>query len=334
MDIKTKLKNLLREAEVYQRQGLLNDAKENYKKATDIIRSNPEIRSGQTLINSIVKRVVSLNQEIDKVNEAISRSNPSVSGQKQDLIKKLFVTPGAKGDSSSRLNGAITLAKFGQYERALKEFEPLLKEPSLRVTAAKNIMRCLLELNDEKRALAAFAKWQKDDKFTRVQLEKIRFFANQRLSKAGLKSLPSPGQSLSKPVTQTQNPVSKPAPAKRPATKRLPKTPPPAIDPNEFASDDDVLDISSIGIRFDSGPLKGNTYELDVSFQSGNSLNLIIPQQEKGLIDHIEVGTKLENIQFFSPIAILNGSGVVTAKNRIQTGPKEGNYSLDIAILK
>lgn len=333
MDIKTQLKNLLREAEIYQRQGLLNDAKAHYKKATDIIRSNPQIPNGQTLINSIVKRVVNLNQEIDKLNEVIKRNNPSVSDQKQDLIKKLFVAPGAKGNKNSRLDGAITLAKFGQYERALKEFEPLLKEPSLRVTAAKNIMRCLLELNDEKRALAAFSKWQKDDKFTRVQLEKIRFFSNQRLSKAGLKPLPKSGQSASKPVSK--NAISKPAPApgRRPMAKS-PSAPPPAIDPSEFASDDDVLDISSIGIRFDSGPLDGNSYELDVSFQSGNSLNLIIPQQEKGLIDHIEVGTKLENIQFFSPIAILNGSGVVTAKNRIQSGPKEGNYSLDIAILK
>lgn len=331
MDIKTQLKNLLREAEIYQRQGLLKDAKKHYKKATEIIRSNPEIPNGQTLINSIVKRVVNLNQEINKVEEAIRRSNPSVSDQKQDLIKKLFVSSSPKNNANSRLEGAITLAKFGQYDRALKEFEPLLKEPALRVTAAKNIMRCLLEQNDEKRALAAFAKWQKDAGFTRVQLEKIRFFANQRLSKAGLKQLPKLGQSVSRPVAK--NTVSKPAPAKRP-TPKSPPTPPPAIDPSELASDDDVLDISSIGIRFESGPLEGNSYELDVSFQSGNSLNLIIPQKEKGLIDHIEVGTKLENIQFFSPIAILNGSGVVTAKNRIQSGPKEGNYSLDIAILK
>lgn len=329
MNNKTVLKKLLKEAEIYQQQGLLNEAKENYKRATEIIRANPDIQGGQVLIDSIVKRVVHLNQEINKINEALSK--PLVSEQKQDLIKKLFISSGVKDADASRLDGAITLAKFGQYERALKEFEPLLERPPLRVTAAKNIIRCLLELDDGPGAQNTFNQWRTDDRFDPSQLEKIRFFANQRLKKSGMKTLPSVAQAAG----QGQPAAAADANAESASTEaKDPAIPPPPIDPSEFASDEDVLDISSIGIHFDSGPLKGQNCELDVSFQSGNNLNLIIPDKERGLIDHLETGTKLENIQFFSPIAILNGSGVVTAKNKIQSGPKAGSYSLDIAILK
>lgn len=327
MDIKTTLKRILKEAELYQSQGLLNEAKENYKKATEVIRSNPDIRDGKTLIDTIVKRVVQLNQEINQINEAISK--PTVSDHKQELIKRLFTSSAADDPGASRLDGAITLAKFGQYERAIREFEPLLENDHLKMTAAKNILRCLLELDDADRATAVFQAWQADSRFVPQQLEKIRFFANQRLTKAGRQALPIGTESV-----ETESDALPPEPLSMVEETADPIQAPPPIDPGELASDEDVLDISSIGIRIENGPLEGNYFELDISFQSGNSLNLILPKAEQELIDHLEVGTKLENIQFFSPIAILNGSGVVTSKNMIRSGPKEGNYSLDIAILK
>ncbi|MGD9018203.1 MAG: tetratricopeptide repeat protein [Desulfobacterales bacterium] len=329
MDIKTTLRRILKEAELYQSQGLLNEAKENYKKATEVIRSNPDIRDGKALIDTIVKRVVQLNQEINQINEAISK--PTVSDHKQELIKRLFTSSAADDPGAALLDGATTLAKFGQYERAINEFEPLLEDDRLKVTAAKNILRCLLELDDVGRATIVFDEWQSDGRFTSQQLEKIRFFANQRLTKTGHPAL----QAGTEPVeTEVGSSPPEPVSTVQETVEPMPTQTPSPIDPGELASDDDVLDISSIGIRFESGPLDGQFFELDISFQSGNSLNLILPKTEQNLIDCLDVGTKLENIQFFSPIAILNGSGVVTSKNMIRSGPKEGNHSLDIAILK
>ncbi len=328
MDIKAQLKNLIKEAEIYQSQGLLNEAKERFRAATDLVRSRSEMQDGQELIQSIVQRVVRLNQEIKAINEAISK--PMVSERKQDLIKTLFASSGTGDADQAALEGAITLAKFGQYERAVREFESLLDNPAIRVTAAKNIVRCLMETGEAHRAAAVFEEWREDDRFRPAQLEKIRFFCNQRFRKAGLEPIP-PEEAAHPEIDAAPEetlPVADPGVSDRPPVDAL------AVDPDELASDEDVLDISSIGLRFDSGPLEGQSFELDVSFQSGNNLNLIVPQTEAGLIECLEKGTRLENIQFFSPIAILNGSGVITAKNRIPSGPKEGNFSLDLAILK
>ena len=68
MDPKDQVISLLKEADLYQQQGLLNEAKERYKKATKILKSNAGIKNGEELIASIVKKVVDLNQKINKIN--------------------------------------------------------------------------------------------------------------------------------------------------------------------------------------------------------------------------------------------------------------------------
>ena len=94
MDPRDQINTLLKEADLYQQQGLLNEAKQRYKKATDIIKQHAGIPNSQALIASIVKKVVDLNQKISKINQATSK--PTVSGHKQDLIKKLFAGGGEK----------------------------------------------------------------------------------------------------------------------------------------------------------------------------------------------------------------------------------------------
>jgi len=95
----------------------------------------------------------------------------------------------------------------------------------------------------------------------------------------------------------------------------------------------EFIDISSIGITLDHGPEKGRVVELDVSFQSGNMINLIISSKDKAMIENFKAGDKLNGIQFYSPIAIFKGSGIVSANTQIDSGPKQGDYRLEIKIL-
>jgi len=95
----------------------------------------------------------------------------------------------------------------------------------------------------------------------------------------------------------------------------------------------EFIDISSIGITLDHGPEKGTVAELDVSFQSGNILSLIISGKDKTMIENFKVGDKLNDIQFYSPIAIFKGSGIVSGNTQIDSGPKQGDYRLEIKIL-
>ena len=329
------IKTLLREADLYQQQGLLNEAKARYKKATEILKNNSELTNSQELIQRIVKKVVVLNQEINKINEALSQ--PTVSDHKQDLIKDLF--GGKETDDGSRaLEGAIALAKFGQFDRALVEFDRLLDDDDLRVAAAKNIIRCFIELSDLDQAVKRFTAWVEDDGFKDIELKKIRFFLDNRLRRLGHDCvLPERAQAptMDDGAADAQA-VAEPDAAQPDATQEF-------VDEIEAESvdfdselelhEEEFLDINSVGIQLTTGAIKGQTFEFDVSFQTGNSINIIVPNTEKALLKELKAGTKLNDMQFYSPIAILNGSGVVTAKTRIRTGPKEGDYSLDITIL-
>ena len=95
----------------------------------------------------------------------------------------------------------------------------------------------------------------------------------------------------------------------------------------------EILDISSVAITLDEGPFKGRSIDLDVSFQNGNLINLIVAKQDKELIDNMEKGGRLNEVQYFSPIAIFRGAGIVASKTRIDSGPKKGDFSLDIKIV-
>jgi hypothetical protein len=331
MDPKDRIISLLKEADLYQQQGLLNEAKERYKKATDIIKENAGIQSGQQLIASIVKKVVDLNQKINQINQATA--TPTVSESKQDLIKTLFAGAPQPGDFTSALEGAIALAKFGQFDRALKEFERLLDVEAVRVAAAKNILRCHLEANAFEVAAVCFEGWVMDDRFTQTHLDKIRFFLEARFRKSGfVRELIQREETLSEEdmasLEMEENSLAS-------SSISAPDQPIKMDEPGNMIlpEEEEFLDINSVGIQLQSGSKKGRMLEFDVSFQSGNSINLIISSKESELLDNLNQGSKLTDMQFFSPIAILNGSGVVTAKTQIKSGPKEGDYSLDITIL-
>ena len=333
MDPKDQVISLLKEADLYQQQGLLNEAKERYKKATKILKANTGIKNGQELIASIVKKVVDLNQKINQINKATSK--PTVSNKKQDLIKQLFAGAGEKDDASNRLEGAIALAKFGQFDRALEEFERLLDVEAVRVAAAKNIARCHLEVNALEDAASCFDRWVGDDRFTSAQLDKIRFFLKGRFNKLGFdRELYQREETVSDEDIQALEMEPAVAESSQDAGHvPLTNTQPAALEDMELPEEDEFLDINSVGIQLRSGSQKGRMIEFDVSFQTGNSINLIISSKESALLNELEKGTELKDMQFFSPIAILNGSGVVTAKTQIKSGPKEGDYSLDITIL-
>jgi len=277
--------------------------------------------------------VVDLNQKIIQINQAATK--PTISDSKQTLIKKLFAGDGEKDNHTSALEGAIALAKFGQFDRALEEFERLLDVEAVRVAAAKNIVRCHLEIEALEDAALCYERWVGDDRFTYAQLDKIRFFLEGRFRKVGFeRELYQREETISDEDMESLE-MESVIPEASPSSfnGRHSESPPAIMEDMELPEEEEFLDINSVGIQLPSGPQKGRMVEFDVSFQTGNAINLIISSKESALLDQLVEGTKLNDMQFFSPIAILNGSGVVTAKTQIKSGPKEGDYSLDITIL-
>jgi tetratricopeptide (TPR) repeat protein len=309
MDIKQQLKALLQEAETYRTQGLIAEAHLRYTDAADLIKSIGKLKNRESLLSAISEKIQALDSTKQKVDKG--PTTPELSKKAQDLIKNLFAFSENKDKDSAALEGAVALAKFGQFDRAVIELNELLQKDAIRVEAAKNILRCHLASTSPDEAVAQYRQWFSDDRFQSGQLETVRTYLDEILQKRGIEAdLPSAIEHVDKPDAEV------------------------AIEAEAAAEmEEEFLDITSIGITFDSGPRKGKIVEFDVNFQSGNMLSLIISKQEQELIESLSAGMKLQDVQYFSPIAIFNGAGLVTSKTQIKAGPKQGDFCLDVRIV-
>jgi len=298
MSDKDQIKSLLKEAELYKRQSLLNQSKEKYLKALQVIEKSQQLGNRKKLMDAVQEKIRAVEEKLTEIDEA--PEVPELSESMQHLISKRFSF--SKDKDTAAIEGAVALAKFGQYEQALAEFKRLLKEGVLPVVVAKNIITCLLSFSTPEAAVAQFGQWVSRESLSKPQLKQIRTFLNSTLEKKGIKA-------------------------------ELPKLDDaPAEAGKEEEEEDAVLDLASISIQLESGPLKGETVEFDVTFQSGNSVSVIIPARRKDLLDAFKTGMELSDIQCFSPIGFFRATGVLFGKTEIKDGPKQGDYLLEIAI--
>ncbi len=308
MDIKERLKALLQEAELYRSQGLLNEARGKLKNTAELISGIPNLKNKDSLLRAIDAKMAALDQSKNKVE--LVPANPELSRKAQDLIKNLFSFSENKDADLAALEGAVALAKFGQFDRAVTELQLLLNKEPLRVEAAKNILRCHLAIADPKKAIGQYHQWYSGETFLPGQLETVRAYLEDILKKKGMTvTLPALQAAVQTPRVATES-----------ETEMTTET------------EEEFLDITSVGITFDSGSRKGQMVEFDVNFQSANTLSLIISKKDQELVDSLKTGMKLIDMQFYSPIAIFNGAGVVSSKTQIKSGPKKGDFCLDIRI--
>ena len=302
MDISLQIKSLLNEAELYRAQGLFPEAKDKYHAASVMIHKIDKLKNKDSLLKAISGKIQSLEKKTEKVETG--PSSPELSEKGQNLIKNLF--------GENDLQKAVALAKFGQFERAIVELEALLRDDVYRVDAGKNIIRCKMAIASVDDAIDQYHQWLAGDLFNGHQLESIRTYLQPIIDRKGIdKILPVPVSEKDEINTGADSG---------------------GIEFSMPEPEEEILDITSIGITFTSGTHQGKMVEFDVNFQSGGTLSLIISKNDKGLIDELKKGDNLDDIQFYSPIAMFKGTAVVTNKTRIDTGPKQGDFCLDLKV--
>lgn len=299
MDVKKRLKNLLETAKLYRSQGLLFEAKGKYEDAAALIQETGLIKDGQNLIDIISKKISGVKEDIERIEK--QPTLPEVSEKDQDVIKELFSDATGKDKDAAALEGAITLAKFGQFDRALKDLNELLKSATDRMNVAKNILRCHMARTSIEDAVVQFQEWQSSDIFTESQLITIRLFLE-------VFRFDNFKENIS---LQLKNPAD--------------------VEKLEI-SNGEIPDICSMIITLVEGPLKEVTFVLDVRFQIGNVITLFIEDHKEELLESFEVGHILDNLQFNTTIAIFKGKGIVAEKIRIDSGTRQGDYRIDIQV--
>ncbi len=99
-----------------------------------------------------------------------------------------------------------------------------------------------------------------------------------------------------------------------------------------LSEDEEIIDINLISMTLQEGPRKGELVEFDVAFQTGNTVSFTVPADDEDLLEALKPGKRLMQMQCYSILAVFNGSGVVSGKTRITSGPKRGEYTLDVTI--
>ena len=200
------------------------------------------------------------------------------------------------------IEGAVALARFGQYEKAFSEFDTLIEGGNLPIVAAKNLLRCLITDLSPDMAIGQIKSWEARHIFSGGDLEHLKNFLEKELGKRGI-TADLYGDDESNPETsETQEQKG------------------------------DILEINLVQIKFPQGPCVGESGEFNVTFQRGNLISLIIPQSEKAVLAAFQPGSRLKEIQCFSEMGLFQGSGVVSGKKVIPSGPRRGDYSLDITL--
>ncbi|MBW1858914.1 MAG: hypothetical protein JRI70_02290 [Deltaproteobacteria bacterium] len=310
MDVESRVKALMNEAEIYQTQGLLDEAKEKYDDATTLIRVSDELEDRETWLSTVSEKITTLGGDFAKLKQAARQ--PELSPKVQDLIKDLFSSPAEQDQDTAKLEGAIALAKFGQLERALADFKELIKKDSLRVAAAKNILRVHIVNEAFDEAVAQYDDWLSSDiVFTSQQFESIRIFLQSILDR--------------KRVDKRLQTVITPTDAAA-VVKQV------DAEPDEGHEEEDFLDITFLGLTIYKGPLEGRVMEFDVNFQRGNIVSIIVSGRDKELVDTLEVGDKFPDLECSSVFAVFMASGVIAEKMRIDSGSKRGDFRVDIRI--
>ncbi|MCJ7538328.1 MAG: hypothetical protein MUO88_01560 [Desulfobacterales bacterium] len=332
MNILKKIKTLLKEAELYHSQGLLYEAIAKYNDATELIQNNEQLKNKQNLLGGIANKINKLNEDISKIE--LAPKKPEVSGNIQDLIKKMSAFSPDVDEDAKALEGAVALAKFGQFKRAISDFNELLKRDSTRVDAAKNILRCHMTLFSIDEAISQYEKWLLDDIFNSNQLNIVYIFFESLLKSEGVEeTLPKTKEQVDK-AKVTVSSENDQVQVSEPKDAGLEKSE--AESEGEVESEagsEDVLDVNSIGISVESGPQKGHVYEFKVRFQLGKVVSLLIPNRDKDVIENFKIGSEIHGVQYYSNVGLFNGSGLVSAVKEITIGPLRGDYCVDIEVV-
>lgn len=300
MSLKETIKTLFREIEVYRSHSLFEEAKGKCRKLAALIERNDRIRNRQELLDMVAKKIRSLDKESRKIEAAAAAAQ--MTSREQELVKKLFSFSEEKDEDSAAWEGATALLVFGQFQKALSEFQKLIGRDSLRVDAAKSVLRCHIGLSSLEEAVRQYHQWLASGQFPGREIENIRSFLQDILEKKGIK------QTLPKPAENREAAEEKPA-------------------------EDEFIDIMSIQLPGQYKQRDGQDVILDVAYQKGNLISVIIPKEDRAMVDNFKNGLRIDDVQFFSPAVVFRSPCRVSAVNPIMSGPQKEGHALVMQVL-
>jgi len=298
MDTEPKVLSQLKEARLYWKQGLLQEALQQYRQVEKDLRSRKMSSRKKALLKKVVENIEMVDQELNAFLE--SKEIPEVSEKARELMRTMFSLDDPEVKGSSLMGEAIALAGFGQYDAAMKAFERLLDFKHLRMDAAKKILFYTLEFRGEDEAVSIIRQWESDNRFSMED----RNYLVKYLQKLFKRSQAIENQALLN-----------------------------ATEPESELKDNDVMDISAIRLTLPKGHAAEEKVRLDVTFQHGVTLNIVVPRDKPEIAGAFQTGDIIRDVRFLSPVARFSGSVFVLLNRVIDFGAHRGDSSINLKII-
>jgi hypothetical protein len=289
--------SLVREADLYHDHGLLTESKVKYTQVLSILEEERPSQECRQILTAVQEKLRKVDKDIAEIR--IAPKTPELSPELQGLIKRIFSF--SRTREVAALEGANALAKFGQYEEALAELQKLLIQGTLPIVAARHILRCYLSLSLPYAAIAQFKDWASSETLSKEDLKYVREFLEEALKEIGFKG------HLRSLLGEESGRPSK-------------------------SEEDESLDISAVRIQLEEGDLGGESLEMDVVWQLGNMVRVVIPARRKDLSSALKIGKPIDRMQCYSSITVFTAQGIVSKKSTVQRGPNQGDHLIDITI--
>jgi len=294
-----KLNIMLNEAKVYHSQGLLAQAKVKYMEIMVLLKTGSDLAGAKKLIGDVENKIQVIQEELEEIDN--ENDTPQLSEEHQDLIRNIFSH--SKSKHMAAVEGAVALADFGQYDKALKEFQALLKNEMIpKMVVAKNMLRCHVTLGSPQKAINQIKSWTADSFFSQSELVFLQNFLENLLKEEDILDF-----------------IFDPEIA--PANQYL-----------QGKNVEDFFEIYSVRVQPFYGSRDKNPVDLDVTYQVGNTFRFHIKSDQKDMLSRFNPGDQLDLVQCYSPSSLFNTSGTISNKTKITSGPQKGDYSVELTI--
>jgi tetratricopeptide (TPR) repeat protein len=303
MTEKSQIQSLIKEAELYQKQGLLNESKEKFKEILDTVLKDEDLSNDRELVELIQSKTGEVAADLEEVES--DTGVVELSDEVQGLIGKLFSF--SKNADTAAVESAVALATFGQHKKALSEFQRLLDNGILPMDVAKNMLQCHLSLGKHEDAVSQFEAWISEGTFSGGDLGRLRDFLQDILGRDGIE--------VDLPYVEDTESGEEAMPAVEVGTPKQ-----------------DVPELLSIRLISSDKDPKKRLRDFDVRFQLGSSVTIDIERSDGDLLTLLKPGAHLSKIQCYTSYYLFIASGTVSGRDEVIAGPKKGDYSIVISL--
>jgi len=299
MNLKDKINQILNEIELYRSQALHSHAKRRCVKLAEMMRDSAQLTHKEALLETISRKINSIEEDARNF-EGKSRK---MSSNELDIVKQLVFVSGAADNDAAAWEVARACLILRQYDKALLGFNRLIGNRYKLVPSAKNVLRCCIGMSAMDDAIAKYHEWFLSGTFSLDQLEDIRTFLQEIMYKKNFNTL------LSNPRVE-------------------------GVDHGPGTPDDEYVYILTVKLSMNGDSREEMETTLEVTYQKGDTFNVVVPKNNKALLDYLEFGKKIKRLELYSSSIIFTDQCLVCERSKIKSGSRQGDYSVCMTIMK